>query len=1111
MKLCVLNISIIAFLLSSCRDVRVVHEQPIIHVGVKKDFKAEEEASLEQLDAHFTDIDARTQYVVDFQKAVVAEKDTLDVAYESLSHKDLGDPGREIKIADSKEYHDFVEASEKLLDKIDAEDIDDKISEIKKASSEASNEEKKLVDSIKVRKRVKDIKSRSRLARTAKKSIDAIGNDLQKKQANLKRKVDSAAQKFPILRGARKADALDDVYAKIDPAQSLESLRKNVLEDKRFFSLLAEVLAVPTWGPMIEEYYVDDLPARAALVAEEVERIINAAKAEKKKIDDIFAPGAPALTSQAEIDALARALDALLGTTDFQAYTITRGVNRVEVLRRVAINGLMNPVATSLAPPPPPPPPGAGMPFAPLLPKKPEPNPSQIIKSYKEEIAKIADKKPDDVSKKIEAQINGTPTKNGLADIYDMAKTAALLAIVRGAKNPLSPRYQPTAENLRFAAVPFTLDGLRIALEKGGLVDGSENEAEFFRTVIRVLAPRLNAALFAKILNHINKRIDERLAFLRNQIENSPTIQLIETAFAGFTPPVAHNLLDIPTVIDEKTKFDKAQDDFDNKRTLVAPIKVKILQDFEKQRDDDAAEFKRQCAVAKGLIKPLLKGKIGCKSFALVIENYHNTVAQKGAPGFFWRTTAFNLAINGGKGVNGVRNSFVKEFSRMNDSAKKNSEKFLINRKSVDYDIPSGVTDLRRAVKEFNDRFLDAAAAIDLSAMPTTHEYNNQIFIKEIVAILKSEPLGPSKWRTTYADAVSSYYNEFYDSMTAGEIAAIKTNVALGSRHPLEKLHLVLTPEGLLEITAPFNTPTDVVLIANLKKAALGHINNAGNEGDGFQDFEDAIRAVDDAIDDVGSRAAIATLAKFFSDALPHNFKKRVADIAALVGIDHSKDFSLTGQLGVLKDAVEHHPNYIKLKDLANLATKPTEEVDILGMGLVAQAKALSPALSVAIFQSPADSTRIGFLFGDLQKALKKSIEVLKAEALSPGSAAKLGHNDIQPMVNAFNFLYAYPLAELNKLAFNGTDDAQIARVYKRMDLSYAEKFTRLKSGVHKLHMVTRKVRETFKIIGYQRKKISKKTGLPKVVGGLKGKLDTATSASPETDALKKMIREFLL
>ncbi len=384
---------------------------------------------------------------------------------------------------------------------------------------------------------------------------------------------------------------------------------------------------------------------------------------------------------------------------------------------------------------------------------------------------------------------------------------------------------------------------------------------------------------------------------------------------------------------------------------------------------------------------------------------------------------------------------------------------------------------------------------------------------------MKAYNIGTAMTPLIYADIMDKYGNELYSKMSAAEITQLGVNVQKTSTHQLAKLHLVLTDAAYANVTSPFTAPPAALLIQNMKDAALGPVADGTPEGAGVYDFKVALQAVYDAIDDAGSASAINRLALFLRDTASFPIKANMLSAAVVPGVDMSADFTMTGQLGVLNVLAKNSETYKTLSKVAAIDPTRLDQVFIEPKGAPHEGESLAeragPDAGGKRFAIPASMRRVVFgsdagskitimdQFDQLRDVLKLCLERLKADALAHGAPLAQTLYYVQPMVNAFNLAFAYPLSELLKLKFDGSDDAEIAHVFVMFDEELASRFSRLKSVVLENDIRTGLKREIFKLIG------GYTDGGGTVHLGVKDRMHRG-SGSAETIAIQKHVENFL-
>ena len=454
------------------------------------------------------------------------------------------------------------------------------------------------------------------------------------------------------------------------------------------------------------------------------------------------------------------------------------------------------------------------------------------------------------------------------------------------------------------------------------------------------------------------------------------------------------------------------------------------------------------------------------------------------------------------------------------------------------YPLLKGETDIKRIVAEINANYLlpTPGVQIDLNNLtdfPTTYAYDNKTLTTAVANFLQNsqkinigDSSNPNFVFMHYSKVVDRYSDDLYPSITPKEISDLDAKIGLlnskgirTSSDPLAELYVVLTSDAVRKIRAPFSAPAESERIKNMRDTFLSSVVTSTGEKVGLIDLVNAIKDVENAVDDVSSGIAITNLASFFANNPPPlDYKTQLITAAALPGIDFSTDFGLTGQLGVIQTKVLANPHYLALTKVANINKAKLYEVLInpdpakAGESMVERAgpNAAGPAvydvplsLRRVIFGRSAGNIIVVDEFDDLKRELDLSLKELKVQALAQGVALPITHQLVQPIVNAFDMLFREPIEELLKLNFDGTDDPAIATIFARINVNYAERFDRFKSVVGENHKISGIKREIFKLLeGY-----TDSTG--KVHLGLKAKF-TLGSTSIETKEIERLVNMFL-
>lgn len=1011
---------VLAFLSTSCREVRVIREQPIIEVdGI--DEKNNEGGALEALDENLTDVKTKVSALTSLREEIERDKSTVDRLFDGLARLDLLDIDAEISEQDSATYYGFLAQAEQILSKIQSADIDTKVLEISDLEEASESEEKRHTESNKVRKVVSKIQTNAKAAKSEQEKITKIVNDISAHKTALIDKIDDAAREFGAYEGDKKVEALNDVLIKLAGAKSLKEIVDNVFGDQRFFKLEAEINREPRFGQLVAERRQELLDA--------IKEAITAALQQKRAIENYFDGTIAAPTNQDGIDRIARSFGALLDVPKLVTYATTRGVERAEELRKNAVEEILDPHRARIAALP------AGA--APPAPVFGEVLPKLALRLYKEGVEKINEATVVAANRKFNTAFAQ------LEKFYDPAKFFAVKEEVRTASDATSARYLPSYDNLVDALEPYTLDGLRTAFEDGGKVGGSDDEYQFYRNFIIVARTRFKEELFSRQRQLVNQRIEGRVSALKDWIHRNAPIATIEAEFA----------------------------------TLDAVTTKKALN--------------AQCRVIAANLALIVRKPIDCAAIKATMKEEFQTANRSVN---LWDVTILK------RNIKRIKENYETSYEKiLGAGVKEEKVKLKIAGKDEAHDLQKGESDLKKGVKAFNDEFLQLAHHIDLGRAAVGGEYTNRSLTDDILRVLATENLGTARKQVIYSAVIDKYADELYPGMMPPEIAELGRG-ALITTKPLGQMRLVLSDHAMTNLMAPFNLPPEKTLVENMKAAALGSVDDRTPEGAGVNEFERVLDHALNAVDESGSKSAIETLAKFFKGDL----KVKAMDAAALTGVDHSQDFSLTGQLGKIKSLVRESKAYKAIDTIA--AINPGDDTmasvmilnNLSGTSIEELSLALPAPLALSILGKEATNAQIVTKFGDLKASIEASIQALISQADRTPHGNAPTHAMVQPMVNAFNLLFLHPLKELSQLNFDGTDDAAIASKFALFNELYAKKFKRLLSVVgrdHPIRGVTRRAIELLEGDG--------------VAQGLKAKLGHG-SVSDETTKLSEYVTDFL-
>lgn len=983
-----------------------------------------EENSVVKLEEYLKEAEAKSQELVTLDVAIAADQSQLTNTFEKITALDFLDPSVEISSVESKEYVNFKKESKDILAKISAANVEDKNSEIDDLLEATLVEQLRLTDSIKVRKIVDQIRAHQAIAREVKDKIVKVKKQLKEQAISIEEKINDAAKEFKSLYGVEKANALDAAIALIPAEVSLEGIQTNILDAPQFFNLTAEIKSVPVFGRAFLNLFERTAPYQG-IVANEIERVLKAATAQLKFINDkfLFVP-----TTEAEVDRVARDLDGILGNAAKELETLVRTarITSAEQVRSNEVDKILNPKPAPAAGGPPP---SQGI--------------DEAIRNFKLDIAKI---KYDDLwtptgtsKMKTVASKFDKAFKGKITEYYNPAWLTLIRNAAEKAADPKSPIHVISYDKLTNEIKPLFIENILAELKETDPTGPQKVVTPLGKNDDKALLDLFKSKnkikkyvagdLLAEILNKVEKRISDRLSFLANEIITKPEFKKIEKTFEFFNsmPPAKMNPDGMVS-------------------TVQAHVQACI--DF----------------AAKGyLISVTDNPTLGTKSTCHDIENlYYNSnpnLVPKPLriipdPSLAEPPQPLNPLSKEWDKVRRAAKAMLDD-PNSQDSANTKEKSFEANLSQlVDPKNRQSKTDFEAAVNGLN-KLLGPALQIDLSKYPTTYDYDLDDLIALIGTTLENQITGKSG--ETYGGLLEALRKELDPTMSVTEIKLLGNKIQKNSGDRLSNLSEVLSFDAFRNLNALLNPNEKQKLdqVANdVIATALGNVLNNANVPVGIPAFESAKLAVRNALNDTESKAAITALAPFLKDDIINAAKKYKTKVLAVAAMPIASA-SPNDQLASLEAAVKANKFYVGLNTLADLdaqviaGTSSLEQIPIISSPKSLEKLAIQVPVSMKalIFGSGATPVVVT-QFNDLKNNLMYSLEALKANALVVTAPPAITEAMVKPIVNAFSFLYAYIVDELQKLAFTNADDAAVINLNEDIDRKYINKFEGFKTVV---------------------------------------------------------------
>lgn len=665
----------------------------------------------------------------------------------------------------------------------------------------------------------------------------------------------------------------------------------------------------------------------------------------------------------------------------------------------------------------------------------------------------VSYKTPAELFSEVEADLRKAKVKNDILNaikklnFLSIDKQNALKNAVDDAMNPAN--YTGSYLKLLNSLEKFSFDSIEDILKEGNVIPS--NNIEQFYLNAKKLSELINEKIYNDIIKAINTAIDNRVASLQNIIKNNPNIQNIINAFTTVHALKADTSLE--------TKFPVVCNAF---VAVVAPL----------------LSYPINCANVTNELITDIGGSAAVKERSKALEVARGKLIKQGLQDSIDDLSSIRLGITGTENI------------RQGDEA------------------------VNRLVHTLNT-FLQAAIRINTATFPPV-PYTVNTLINDVLNTLNTRLIKTPLGNFTYVDLIEKLLDQLDPAMTNADISALNDKITKVIKDPLNSLDLFVGKIGMNTIIYQFKAPPLDELLKIASKDLKTAVDSTGAPA-GTADYTKALNAVDASFDEASSRSAILNFASFFRDvpaiAIPVNpiparpFHTQISNIVALAGV---YPINLADQINILQNNVKATPQYTAVKFVADIDPLSQAAMDAVliqsapgSASLEEEASKLPAALRRAIFNKnkPLAFVNLGIViaFGELKDRLIESLIALKTVA---GTQTLLrDRKNIEPLVNAFNFIFAYPVAELNKLALDGSDDGQLQKISTILEAGYAvkyvPKFNKFKHVVGKDEFSPPSPPNT-------------KRPIIAALEILEAKLVAATSLAPQIIALRNYVRSFL-
>ncbi len=915
--------------------------------------KEAEQISIDALDGQISSVDAKVDGVIKIRDAAINDAKAALAIFSTIETLNFFDRGHEIDGAESKRFAEYVDAKKHAADQIVAADLDKTAKELADALATAKAEGLKFTDSIEVQGRVQQIEASQTLFKKQREEINKAAQDLDTKEADIYAKIDDAAKHFGAHLGNRIAD-LDAAIANAANANSLADIDA-VLADPNFFSLKAEVTAEPLNG----QNFTDALVKVENTLGDKVTLgLMKNAKDSLKIIDTLVDPRSRALTTQNEVDKIARQLDAILEdpTQPCETHAKSKGVTFGPAVRWAEIEKALSRTGRG--------PPGGikldlnqfnsgtlGLKLADVINQATVMNPAGVFQ------------------KAFASTIAGRPRFTYIDDaVLDAIRDHATLAT-----NPATHRIDPKP------AMDFTQKFLLSEIKKV-LNDGdpsATNDDALLDNNLKKIELYIHDDLSKSIAKKIEDIKKKRAHFIAEKIEKRPIVKKIHKELDRFTAPN----------VDAKAAVEKC----------IEIVKANLLAGIT---DDPTIGNPSTCQA--------IEKKYADQDASLVPTPLRISPPVASALPPSWLGNPAETA---------------KVMARLAKEAKE-----LIGK---DFYAALKKLDAAMSENEAQDAIVTLNASLDISrhitSIDSTYSYTVASLIDEAIDILKTKPIGPLKF--SYEASVNLFWNELGPALSHAELEALGNRIEKRSGDPLEQFSFAIdVGNNYVDIRNLLKPVGGDRLLSAVRDAVKVRLLDASGLPIGAPDLNDALDAVKNAMDETSSKLAVKNLQRFVKEGpSPNDYKTQLK-------ILRKRSFanrSFSDQRDELKVIVEATPQYKALKTLADIANVRNAHVELDAkkapiVSLNELAGALPLSLRTSLFGRAIGDTDLKVEFDQVKYYLTQTLISLKAKSPRDATALK-DENSFRPMVNAFNFIFAFLINEFNTLAFDGSanDDAE--------------------------------------------------------------------------------------
>lgn len=1010
----ILFISVMLMMQSACLQTKVIVEEAL-SISDEGSTTGPEEDSVKILDGLVKTVESKAKALMTLQTDVETEFKNVVANFTTVENIDLQNSAYDITVNDSKTYHDFLRGSKALLKKISDADLGTQITTIEDLVSDAATEQGKLSDSHEVRKRVGTIKNNGKIAKDAKETLEEYAGQLKTKEQQLLDKILDAAKNFRALSGQRKVVALDDVIARIPAQKSLADI-KTLLEDPKFFNLKAEIAAVPRHGQDFLDLYEVIAPYQG-IVPREIARAIG----EAKRLFDAFEAKLNSIPADhIGVDRIAREFDLLLGTATLASSVASMRSLAIEKRRSAEMLKILG-------------------------------NSPGLEASLNSYINGIKGNSPttgllyEDLWTNANPPLNNTGAARskfnraflpaGLAQYYDVGNFQLIRNAALAAADPASPLHLITYQGLIDGVKGFRVEEIKEDLRFNGANRGTSllgpmDTGELLKNIQQATRKKMQNKIAAVLINKsvslVEKRLADRLSFLKNAIKSLPLVREINN---------------------DLTQYDKPP-------KLLAIELQQLTKDCVQKCIDLAA---------KGYLVHLVDDMtLGNNNICSQVEKEYFTLHPNLilAPVRYLPPPPDPAAAAPGP-LDGRNIKFrpVQKAAMHLIAAPFLGALFEVEEAKT-------LIDFEIAVNKLNGT-LNPAYRVNLLLLPNTHAFTVTTLIDDIGHLLSTEKIHTAGGNKTYAEIIDAFEQELDPNMTTADIRALGEKIKANSGEVVENLRFTLYsgPEGHYKIKNLFEPTADAKkqqIADTVKKTLLGTVMNAGADI-GIPALQAALNDMKNAHDDQSSRDAITKLAALIKTGPPDNYRAQALALATPGYVFPAQ--TPAAQLSYIKTEVQANAKYKALAKLAKFkidvdaAALKIEKIDLIVApdSLESIANNIPPSLKNVIFRGGVVIDAAG-RFNLLKDALTRSLQDLRAHAAIAGPVVA-DEPFIKPMVNAFSLMFSHILDELEKLPYNDGDNAKIKELYDQINTTYVDKFDRFKSTVRSKNRASNVIR----------------------------------------------------